>query len=224
MKLIYQTWWKVLAVLLIFSTLITGLLLPVPRLAILHETIRNLYFHVPMWMGMLSVFVISVVFSVMYLNTGKEEYDLASVECVNTGLLFYSLGLVTGMLWAKYTWGEFWSGDPKQNSAAIAFLLYCAYLILRNSIDEEQKRGKISAIYNIFAFPIMIVLIFILPRMTDSLHPGNGGNPAFGKYDMDSRMRVAFYPAMAGWSLLAIWIATIRYRIRLIEYKRNTID
>lgn len=224
MKIIYQTWWKVLAVLLIFSTLITGLLLPVPRLAILHETIRNLYFHVPMWMGMLSVLVISVVFSVMYLNTGKEEYDLASVECVNTGLLFYALGLVTGMLWAKYTWGEFWSGDPKQNSAAIAFLLYCAYLVLRNSIDEEQKRGKISAIYNIFAFPIMVVLIFVLPRMTDSLHPGNGGNPAFGKYDLDNRMRIAFYPAMAGWSLLAIWIATIRYRIRLIEYKRNSID
>jgi heme exporter protein C len=224
MKIIYQTWWKVLAVLLIFSTLITGLLLPVPRLAILHETIRNLYFHVPMWMGMLSVLVISVVFSVMYLNTGKEEYDLASVECVNTGLLFYALGLVTGMLWAKYTWGEFWSGDPKQNSAAIAFLLYCAYLVLRNSIDEEQKRGKISAIYNIFAFPIMVVLIFVLPRMTDSLHPGNGGNPAFGKYDLDNGMRIAFYPAMAGWSLLAIWIATIRYRIRLIEYKRNSID
>jgi heme exporter protein C len=224
MKIIYQTWWKVLAVLLIFSTLITGLLLPVPRLAILHETIRNLYFHVPMWMGMLSVLVISVVFSFMYLNTGKEEYDLASVECVNTGLLFYALGLVTGMLWAKYTWGEFWSGDPKQNSAAIAFLLYCAYLVLRNSIDEEQKRGKISAIYNIFAFPIMVVLIFVLPRMTDSLHPGNGGNPAFGKYDLDNGMRIAFYPAMAGWSLLAIWIATIRYRIRLIEYKRNSID
>jgi heme exporter protein C len=224
MKFIYQTWWKALAVLLIFSTLITGLLLPVPHLAILHETIRNLYFHVPMWMGMLSVFVISVVFSVMYLNTGKEEYDLASVECVNTGLLFYALGLVTGMLWAKYTWGEFWSGDPKQNSAAIAFLLYCAYLVLRNSIDEEQKRGKISAIYNIFAFPIMVVLIFVLPRMTDSLHPGSGGNPAFGKYDLDDRMRIAFYPAMLGWSLLAVWIATIRYRIRLIEYKRNSID
>jgi heme exporter protein C len=224
MKFIYQMWWKVLAVVLILSTLITGLLLPVPRLPILHETIRNLYFHVPMWMGMLSVFVISVYFSIKYLNTGKEEYDLAAVECVNTGLLFYSIGLVTGMLWAKYTWGQFWSGDPKQNSAAIAFLLYCAYLVLRNSIDEEQKRGKISAIYNIFAFPIMVVLIFVLPRMTDSLHPGNGGNPAFGKYDLDSRMKIAFYPAMAGWSLLAIWIATIRYRIRLIENKRNSVD
>lgn len=223
MKFIYQTWWKVVAVLLILSTLTTGLLFKVPALPILHETIRNLYFHVPMWMGMLSVFVISVFYSIRYLNTGKEEYDLASVECVNTGLLFYSLGLVTGMLWAKFAWGEFWSGDPKQNSAAIAFLLYCAYLVLRNSIDEEQKRAKIAAIYNIFAFPIMVVLIFVLPRMTDSLHPGSGGNPAFGKYDLDNGMKIAFYPAMLGWSLLAVWIATIRYRIRLIEHKRNSI-
>jgi heme exporter protein C len=139
-------------------------------------------------------------------------------------MIFYVFGLVTGMMWAKYTWGEFWSGDPKQNSAAIAFLLYCAYLILRNSIDEEQKRARISAIYNIFAFPIMIVLLFILPRMTDSLHPGNGGNPAFGKYDLDSEMRMVFYPAVAGWGILSIWIATIRYRIRLIEHKRNNIN
>jgi heme exporter protein C len=224
MKFIYQTWWKVIAVILVFSTLITGLWLPVPTLPILHETIRNLYFHVPMWMGMLSVFVISVFYSIKYLNTGKEEYDLVVVECVNTGLFFFVLGLVTGMMWAKYTWGEFWSGDPKQNSAAIAFLLYCAYIVLRNSIDEEQKRAKISAIYNIFAFPVMIVLLFILPRLTDSLHPGNGGNPAFGKYDLDNGMRIAFYPAMAGWSLIAVWIATVRYRIRLIENKRNNIN
>jgi heme exporter protein C len=223
MKFIYQTWWKILAVVLIFYTLIAGFLLHVPTLPILHETIRNLYFHVPMWFAMLAVFVISVFYSIRYLNTGKEEYDIASVECVNTGLIFYALGLITGMIWAKYTWGEFWSGDPKQNSAAIAFLLYCAYLVLRNSIDEEQKRAKISAIYNIFAFPIMIVLLFILPRMTDSLHPGNGGNPAFGKLDLDNHMRMVFYPAVLGWSLFALWIATIRYRIRLIEYKRNAI-
>ena len=224
MKFIYQTWWKVLVVVLIVYTFIAGLLLGVPRLAILHETIRNLYFHVPMWMAMLTVFVISVFYSIRYLATEKEEYDLIAVECVNTGMMFYALGLLTGMIWAKYTWGAFWSGDPKQNSAAIAFLLYCAYLVLRNSIDEEQKRAKISAIYNIFAFPIMIVLIFVLPRLTNSLHPGSGGNPGFNKYDLDSRMRVVLYPAFIAWSFLAVWIASIRFRIRLIENKNNDIN
>jgi heme exporter protein C len=224
MKFIYQTWWKVAAVLLVMSTFITGLLFDVPRLAILNETIRNLYFHVPMWIGMFTVFTISVFYSIRYLATGKEEYDLIAVESANTGIFFFVLGLVTGMIWAKFTWGEYWSNDPKQNSAAIAFLLYCAYSVLRNSIDEEQKRAKISAIYNIFAFPIMVVLIMVLPRLTDSLHPGSGGNPAFGRYDLDNGMKLAFYPAMLGWSFIALWIATLRYRIRLIEYKNNEIN
>jgi len=210
--------------LLVMSTLITGLLFDVPRLPILHETIRNLYFHVPMWIGMFTVFAISVFYSIRYLATGKEEYDLIAVESANTGIFFFVLGLITGMMWAKFTWGEYWSNDPKQNSAAIAFLLYCAYSVLRNSIDEEQKRAKISAIYNIFAFPIMVVLIMVLPRLTDSLHPGSGGNPAFGRYDLDNGMKIAFYPAMLGWSFIALWIATLRYRIRLIEYKNNEIN
>lgn len=224
MKFIYQTWWKVLAVVMIFYTLIAGLLLGVPRLEILHETIRNTYFHVPMWIAMFTVFTISVIYSIKYLQTGKEEYDLIAVESVNTGMFFFVIGLITGMLWAKYTWGEYWSNDPKQNSAAIAFLLYCAYGVLRNSIDEEQKRGKISAIYNIFAFPVMVVLIMVLPRLTDSLHPGNGGNPAFGKLDMDNRMRAVLYPAFIAWALIGVWIATLRYRMRLIEFKKNDIN
>jgi len=224
MKFIYQMWWKVLAVLLVLSSVITGLLVAVPKKYIVNETIRNLYFHVPMWMGMLTVLVISVYFSIRYLRNNREEDDLAAVECVNTGLFFYVLGLLTGMVWAKFTWGEYWSSDPKQNSAAIGFLLYAAYLVLRNAIDEEQKRAKISAIYNIFAFPIMVVLLFVLPRMTDSLHPGNGGNPGFGGSDLDDTMRISFYPAMLGWSFIALWIATLRYRIRLIEYKKNELN
>src|SRR5258708_474486 len=130
MKFIYQTWWKVLAVLIILYSLLAGLLLPVPRLPILHETIRNTYFHIPMWIAMFTVFTISVIYSIKYLNTGDEKDDLVAVECVNTGTFFFILGLLTGMMWAKYAWGEFWSNDPKQNSAAIAFLLYCAYAVL----------------------------------------------------------------------------------------------
>lgn len=224
MKFIYQTWWKILAVVIIFYTIFAGLLFDVPRLPIMHETIRNTYFHVPIWIAMFTVFTISVIYSIKYLQTGKFEHDLIAAECANTGIFFFIVGLMTGMIWAKNTWGEYWSNDPKENSAAIAFLLYCAYLVLRNSIDEEQKRAKISAVYNIFAFPIMFVLIMILPRLTDSLHPGNGGNPAFGKMDMDNNMRIVLYPAFIGWSLMGVWIASIRYRISLIEYKRNGVD
>ena len=217
---IYKSWWKYLGVILVFYTIVAGLLLPVPELPIIHETIRNLYFHVPMWMAMIVLFSISVYYSVRYLGNPKDEYDLIAIESVNVGMTFYVLGLISGMIWANYSWGEFWSNDPKENSAAIAFLVYCAYIVLRNSIEEEQKRAKISAIYNIFAYPIMIVLIFILPRMTDSLHPGNGGNPAFGRYDLDSNMRMVLYPAFIGWPIIGVWIATLRYRIRLIERKQ----
>jgi heme exporter protein C len=221
MSIIYKNWWKVLAVMLIFYTLIAGLLGPVPALPILHETIRNVYFHVPMWMAMFTMFLISVIYSIKYLSTGKEEYDLVAIECVNTGVAFFVFGLVTGMLWAHITWGQAWSNDPKENSAAIAFLVYCAYLVLRNSIDEEQKRARISSIYNIFAFPVMLVLLIVLPRMTDSLHPGNGGNPGFSAFDMDNHIRMVLYPAFIGWALLAVWIASIRYRLRIIENKIN---
>lgn len=219
MTLIYKNWWKVLGTSMVLYTLIAGFLFKVPARVILHESIRNVYFHVPVWFAMIVLFSISVYYSIKYLRTGNEQFDLVAVESINTGILFYVFGLVTGMLWAKFTWGEAWSGDPKQNSAAIAFLIYCAYLVLRSSVEEEQKRAKISAIYNIFAFPIMIVLLFILPRLTDSLHPGNGGNPAFGKYDMDNQMRMVFYPACIGWILMGVWIATIRFRIRSLENK-----
>jgi heme exporter protein C len=221
MNIIYKKWWKILAVVLISYTLIAGILGPVPALPILNETIRNVYFHVPMWMAMFTVFLISVVYSIKYLSTGKEEYDLIAVECVNTGVIFFALGLVTGMFWAYVTWGEAWSNDPKQNSAAITSLVYCAYLVLRNSVDEEQKRARISSIYNIFAFPIMIVLLKVLPSLTDSLHPGNGGNPGFSTIPMSDNIRMVLYPAFIGWSLLGVWIASIRYRIRILENKIN---
>jgi heme exporter protein C len=215
-----KTWWKILGALLVIYTAIAGFLLEVPHLNILNETIRNLYFHVPMWFAMIVLFSISVVYSIASLNRPNEDYDRRAVESVNVGIIFGLLGLVTGAFWAKYTWGQFWSFDPKQNFAAISILLYFAYLVLRNAMDEEQKRAKIAAIYNIFAFPMMVVLLFVLPRMQESLHPGNGGNPGFNSYDLDSRMRMVFYPACLGWIIIGYWVYTIRFRIRSLEDKQ----
>ena len=219
-----KSWWKILGVLLVASSIVMGLLGPVPVLPILHETIRNVFFHVPMWFAMVTLYLISVIYSIKYLTSGKIEHDLIAVEAVNTGILFCFMGLMTGMLWANITWGEPWPNDPKLNGSAIATLMYLAYLVLRNALDEEQKRAKISAIYNIFAFPVMIVLLYILPKLTDSLHPGNGGNGTFGDLDMDGGLRPIFYTAIIGWILVGLWIATLRYRLRLVENKRNQLD
>jgi heme exporter protein C len=228
---------RVSAVILLLYVHTGGLLFDVPRLNILNETIRALYFHVPMWFGMIFLFLLSVVYAVLHLtrrdgNSSVDSgvldskqrtllesmhYDRMSVEFANVGLLFGILGILSGMLWANYTWGSPWHGDPKQNGAAIALLVYLAYFVLRGSLDNEDQRGRLSAVYNIFAFAAMIPLIFIIPRMSSSVHPGSGGNPGFNMYDLDNRMRMIFYPAVVGWILLGLWIANLRIRLRRAE-------
>jgi heme exporter protein C len=216
-----QLWWKILCIVLLAYAIIGGLLLPVPARFILNETIRNLYFHVPMWFAMILLFSISFAYSIKYLRTGDIRNDIKAVEFIKTGVVFSLLGMVTGMEWATYTWGEPWSNDPKQLATAMCMLTYFAYLILRGGIKDEEKKAKISAVYNVFAFALMIPLLFVLPRLVDSLHPGNGGNPGFNAYDLDNRMRGVFYPAVAGWFLLGLWITNLKTRLNIIISKRQ---
>jgi heme exporter protein C len=118
------------------------------------------------------------------------------------------LGLITGSVWARYTWGDFWSNDPKQLGAAIALLIYLAYFVLRNSLTDIDKSARISAVYNVFAFAMLFPTIWIIPRLVESLHPGGMGNPALDTKDIDSRMRVIFwFGAIPGWTLLGVWIS-----------------
>lgn len=188
-----------------------------PYRTIVFESIRNTYFHVCMWFAMLTLFLVSVIYSIKYLKNGKTENDQISAECINVGVFFGLLGLLTGTVWAKFTWGDWWPNDAKLNGTLISMLLYLAYIVLRNSIEEEQRKARISAVYNIFAFPMMFVLIIVLPRLTDSLHPGNGGNPAFSSYDLEWHMRLVFYPACIGWILISVWLMTLRLRMRKID-------
>ncbi len=188
--------------------------MPVPELPILNESIRNLYFHVTMWFAMIIHMIVTIIYSIRYLAGGKIQYDLKAEQYAITGMVFGIAGLITGMIWARFTWGAFWVNDTKLNGAAAAMLMYAAYFILRQSTEDDTKRAKLSAVYLVFAFPLMMAFIYILPRMTDSLHPGNGGNPAFGQYDLDNQMRLVFYPAILGWTLLGVWITSIRIRIK----------
>lgn len=214
-------WWKILGLLLVVYSIIAGLLGPVPALPIVNETIRILYYHLPMWFAMFTLYSVSVVYSIKYLSSDNPLHDLVAVESVNVGIIFCFFGLVSGMIWGNFTWGDPWPKDAKLNGSAIATLMYLAYLVLRNALEEEQKRAKISAVYNVFAFPVMIVLMYILPKTTDSLHPGSGGNSGFGDFDMDGAMRAVLYPASVGWILIGLWLMTLRYRLRIFEYKNH---
>lgn len=155
-------WWKWLSILLVFYTIIAGFLIDVPRLPILHESIRNLFFHVTMWFAMLIMMFASLKHGITYLRNGKIDDDIKAEKCVQSGIFLGILGILTGSVWAKFTWGAWWVNDAKLNGAAATMLVYLAYIILRGSMEDEHKRARISAVYSIFAFTLMIVFVMIL--------------------------------------------------------------
>ncbi|HEX5024885.1 MAG TPA: cytochrome c biogenesis protein CcsA [Agriterribacter sp.] len=215
-----KSWWKILCIALLFYTLIGGLILDVPRKKILNETIRNIYFHVPMWFGMMVLLTCSVVYSIKYLRKPDLLHDIYATAYARTGMLFGVLGLITGAVWANYTWGKPWSNDIKQLGAAMALLIYAAYFVLRNSMTDIDKRARVGAVYNIFAFAMLFPALWIVPRLMESLHPGGAGNPGADPRDMDGRMRLIFWlGAVPGFILLGLWISTIIIRFRKIEDK-----
>jgi heme exporter protein C len=213
------SWWKILAIACLTYAVVGGMLLPVPAKRILNESIRNLYYHVPMWFSMMTLMTVSVVYSIKYLRQSSLELDIKARFFASTGMVLGLLGITTGAIWATYTWGAPWSNDIKQILAAIALLIYAAYFVLRSSIEDIDKRARVSAVYNIFAYTMLFPTLFIIPRLYESLHPGGEGNPAMSQNDIDPLMRLVFWPAVLGWTLLGVWISTLQIRIQKITDK-----
>lgn len=228
--LVNKNWWKIVSFLLLAYTMIGGFLMKVPHLPILNETIRNLYFHVAMWFGMMILFIVSFVYSIKYLRTFNLQHDIYARHFAAMGSYFGILGYTTGAIWVSVTWLTDQSQsigsvmrEPKLLGAAIALLIYGAYFVLRGSFTDIDKRARVSAVYNIFAFVMLFPSIWIIPRLVGSLHPGapgsDTGNPALKTDDLDANMRMVFYPAVIGWTLLGVWITTLRIRIQLLTDK-----
>ncbi len=191
-----------------------------PFRVILYETIRNVFFHVAIWMAMFVLLIVSLIYSIKYLRSNDLIHDAVAASFAHVAVLLGAIGMITGSIWARYTWGTFWTSDPKLNMSAVAMMIYLAYSILRSSISNDDQRAKLGAAYNIFAFVAMIPLIFIIPRLTSSLHPGNGGNPALGGEDLDSTLRLVFYPAIIGYTLLGVWLSSLLFRLRKIQLQQ----
>jgi heme exporter protein C len=190
-----------------------------PYRNILNETIRNTFFHVALWFAMFILLIIGLYHAIQYLRTGIYDHDIQSATINKVAIMYGVFGLITGSIWAKFTWNTFWTTDVKLNMTAVAMLIYLAYLVLRGASTDTDRRAKLSASYSIFAFLALIPLVFVIPRLTDSLHPGNGGNPALGGEDLDNTLRLFFYPSIIALVLLGMWMSQLKIRYERLQEK-----
>ena len=199
-----------------------GAFLNIPRINILEHTARNLYFHVPMWFTMMAAFFVSAYHSFRYLSSSEPLRDIRALQAARVGAAFGVMGLVTGMVWARFTWyvgtNIWWNFDPKQTMAAVQLLIYGAYFVLRTALDEPRQRARIAAVYNLFAATTIPFLLFVLPRQMESLHPGAEDNPAFSEIT-DPIMRLVFYPAVIGFIGLFWVLYTQRVRLATLNQR-----
>jgi heme exporter protein C len=207
--------------LVLTGVIVAGFLGSIPQLDILEQSARNLYFHVPMWFTLMVATVVSAYHSLRYLRSGARVRDLRAREAARLALVFGVLGLVTGMVWARFTWyegtGKWWNFDPKQSMAAVLLLIYGAYFVLRDSIDDRDTRGRVAAVYNLFAVVTMPFLLYIIPRQLPSLHPGGEGSPAFSQTDLAPAMRWVFYPSVLAFIGLFWLLYTQRVRLAWVR-------
>lgn len=215
-------WWKVLGVAFLTYALIYGLTTKIPSVDIIEQSIRNLFYHVPMWMVMMPFLFISAIYAVLYLRTGGMKYEHWAQSFLETGILLGICGCITGAIWARSAWGAYWPNDPKLNGVAVGMLIYAALLVLRAAIPDPKQRAKIGSIYNIFVFPIFLAFIYIMPKMNPGLHPGSGDTVQFVDYNViDRDLRLVFYPAIIGWGLFFLWITELRYRFIRLVYQQK---
>ncbi len=207
-----------LVALVLTGIIIAGFLGEIPQLDVLEQSARNLYFHVPMWFSLMAATIVSAYHSAQYLRTEARLRDLRAREAARLALAFGGLGILTGMVWARFTWyegtGIWWNFDPKQSMAAVLLLIYGGYFVLRDAIDTPSTRRRIAAVYNLFAVVTMPFLLYILPRQMPSLHPGGEGTPAFSQTDLAPAMQWVFYPSVLGF--LGLFWLLYTQRVRLV--------
>ncbi len=209
--------WKYIIAIWMTIVISAGFLIRIPSIPILEESARNLFLHVPMWFTMMVAFVMAFYYSIRYLNDENIEWDLKAETATAVGLVFGICGLLTGALWARFTWGTWWTfSEPRMNLSALAMLIFVAYFILRTAFNDPVKRAKISAVYNIFGVTTIPFLLYIIPRQLPSLHPGADGNPAFSDITAPE-LRLIFYPAVIGFIGLAIWMMDIVKRYKKLQ-------
>jgi heme exporter protein C len=182
----------------------------------LEQRARILFFHVPMAWTTVVAFVVALFYAVRYLKKRNLDDDLKSAASAGLGLMFCTLATVTGSVWAKFNWGSFWNWDPRETSIFMLLLIYGAYFALRSSLEGEEKRATLSAVYAVIAGVTMPFFIFVMPRIVASLHPDPIINSS-GKVHMNGSMLTVFLSSVGGFTAFFFWMLNLKVRLARLE-------
>lgn len=212
-----------------FSLSLAYILMPVsialsflwaPPAAVLGETSRIIYFHVPSaWVAVLA-FAVAGIFSVInLLRPGKFFIiDEKAKNSAVIGILFTLMALITGSIWAKLAWGSFWNWDPRQTSIVILLLIYIAYLSLWSALEDNPSRGKITSAYLIISFFLVPLFVFAIPRMYPSLHPDPIINSQ-RQVNLDPDIRLALFFSAVSFTILYFYLFSLANRISILKFR-----
>ncbi len=186
-----------------------------PLEAIMGQVQRVFYFHVAnAWVGMLG-FLVAAIGGIAYLRTGDRKWDIVGLAAIEISFVFFFIAIVSGSIWARGSWGTWWTWDPRLTTAAICELVYAAYFMLRSGIEDPDRRARFGAVYAILSF-LSVPLTFISIRIFRTIHPviiGSGAAGAEGSFDMTAKMLQTFMFSLFTFSL--IFADLLWHRIRL---------
>lgn len=187
----------------------------VPPEAVMGNVQRVFYFHVSNgWVGAIG-FLLAVFSGIMYLTKGDMKWDIIGVAGIEIGLVFSLVNIVTGAIWARPIWNTWWTWDPRLVTATVMELVYIAYVMLRQGIEDPERRARFGAIYAIIGF-VSVPLSFLSIRIWRTIHPvviGSADAGAKGTFDMSPDMRVAFFFSLFTFTVFAVTL--LWHRIRL---------
>lgn len=180
------------------------------------QSSRILFFHVPMaWVSFIA-FMTAGVFSLRYLFGSHPprdpRHDRAALAAIELGLLFGVLATITGAIWSRIMWGAYWNWDPRQTSIVMVLVFNGAYLALRDAVEDAEKQARLAAVYAVLGLVVTPFFLFVVPRITFSLHPEPVIN-ARGRVEMETRMLQVLLASGAGFTALFFWMHGLRTRL-----------
>ena len=186
-----------------------------PMELVMGQVQRIFYFHVAnAWVGMLG-FMVAAVAGIVYLRTHDLEWDIIEQAAVEISLVFFITTIVTGSIWAYPAWGTWWTWDPRLTTAAILEMIYIAYLLLRQGIEDPERRARFGAVYTLIG-ALSVPITFLSIRLFRTIHPaliGTASSAAQGGFDMTPRMLQTFLFGLLTFSV--IFATLLWHRIRL---------